>query len=125
MDIRLAAASSGVKLWQIADALGMTDGNFSRKLRKELPQEEKAKIFAIIERIPMEGWQFIISQMSNGAQKRYAGIKNQFGMDAETYQQAWSIYQNDDLKADQKRAQLSALGYDGSALYKALGQKLG
>ena len=55
MDIRLAAASSGVKLWQIADALGMTDGNFSRKLRKELPQEEKAKIFAIIERIPMEG----------------------------------------------------------------------
>lgn len=38
---------------------------------------------------------------------------------------AWNIYQNDDLKADQKRAQLSALGYNGSALYKALGQKLG
>ena len=36
-----------------------------------------------------------------------------------------SIYQNDDLKADQKRKQLSALGYNGSALYKALGQKLG
>ena len=67
---------------------------------------------------------FIISQMSDGAQKRYAGIKSQFGMDAETYQQAWSIYQNDDLKADQKRQQLSALGYNGSALYKALGQKL-
>lgn len=28
-------------------------------------------------------------------------------------------------KADQKRKQLSALGYNGSALYKALGQKLG
>ena len=55
VDIRRAAASSGVKLWQIADALGMTDGNFSRKLRKELPQEEKAEILAIIERIPMEG----------------------------------------------------------------------
>lgn len=55
MDIRLAAASSGVKLWQIADALGMTDGNFSRKLRKELPQEEKQMILEIIERIPMEG----------------------------------------------------------------------
>ena len=55
MDIRLAAASSGVKLWQIADALGMTDGNFSRKLRKELSQEEKAEILAIIKRIPMEG----------------------------------------------------------------------
>ena len=68
---------------------------------------------------------FVISQMSAGAQKRYNSIKKQFGMDAETYSKAWSIYQNDDLKADQKRAQLSALGYNGSALYKALGQKLG
>lgn len=68
---------------------------------------------------------FIISQMSDGAQKRYSGIKNQFGLDAETYSKAWAIYQNDDLKADQKRQQLSALGYNGSALYKALGQKLG
>ena len=67
---------------------------------------------------------FVISQMSAGAQKRYNSIKNQFGMDAETYSKAWSIYQNDDLKADQKRQQLSALGYNGSALYKALGQKL-
>ena len=71
------------------------------------------------------GETFVISQMSAGAQKRYNSIKNQFGMDAETYQQAWSIYQNDDLKAGQKRQQLSALGYNGSALYKALGQKLG
>ena len=68
---------------------------------------------------------FVISQMSAGAQKRYNSIKNQFGMDAETYSKAWSIYHNDDLKADQKRQQLSALGYNGSALYKALGQKLG
>ena len=68
---------------------------------------------------------FVISQMSDGAQKRYTGIKKQFGMDAETYSKAWSIYQNDGLKADQKRQQLSALGYNGSALYKALGQKLG
>ena len=68
---------------------------------------------------------FIVSQMSAGAQKRYNSIKKQFGMDAETYSKAWSIYQNDNLKADQKRKQLSALGYNGSALYKALGQKLG
>lgn len=71
------------------------------------------------------GETFVISQMSDSAQKRYAGIKNQFGMDAETYSKAWSIYQNDNLKADQKRQQLSALGYNGSALYKALGQKQG
>ncbi len=47
-DIRLAAAGAGVKLWQIADALGIADCSLSRKLRKELPQEEKEKILAII-----------------------------------------------------------------------------
>ena len=30
------------------------DFNFSRKLRKELPQEEKEKIFSIIERLSKE-----------------------------------------------------------------------
>lgn len=45
-DIRQIAAESSVKLWMIADALGITDSSFSRKLRKELPQEEKEKIFS-------------------------------------------------------------------------------
>lgn len=53
-DIRQTAAGAGVKLWQIADALGIADCNFSRKLRKELPQEEKDKILAIIERLSQE-----------------------------------------------------------------------
>lgn len=53
-DIRRTAAGAGVKLWQIADALGIADCNFSRKLRKELPQEEKEKILAIIERLSRE-----------------------------------------------------------------------
>ena len=47
-DIRTAATSAGVKLWQIADKLGMNDGNFCRKLRKELTDDEKAEIMAII-----------------------------------------------------------------------------
>lgn len=47
-DIRTEASNSGVKLWQIAEKLGINDGNFSRKLRKELNPEEKAKIRAII-----------------------------------------------------------------------------
>lgn len=47
-DIRLAAGAKGLKLWQIADALGITDSYFSRKLRKELPPEEKEKIFTLI-----------------------------------------------------------------------------
>lgn len=51
LDIRKVAEQSNVKLWQIADYLGITDGNFSRKLRRELPEEEKQKILAIIEQI--------------------------------------------------------------------------
>ena len=49
-DIRRTAAGAGVKLWQIADALGITDSSFSRKLRKELPQEEKERIFSVIQK---------------------------------------------------------------------------
>ena len=51
LDIRTVAEQSNIKLWQIADYLGITDGNFSRKLRRELPEAEKQKIFAIIEEI--------------------------------------------------------------------------
>lgn len=53
-DIRQAATGAGVKLWQIADALGITDSNFSRKLRKELPQEDKNRIFSIITELSQE-----------------------------------------------------------------------
>lgn len=53
-DIRRTAAGAGVKLWQIAEELGIADCNFSRKLRKELPQEEKDRILAIIERLSQE-----------------------------------------------------------------------
>lgn len=50
-DIRDEAEKSGVFLWQIAENLGCTDGNFSRKLRHELPAEEKSKIRSIIKKL--------------------------------------------------------------------------
>ena len=53
-DIRRTAAGAGVKLWQIADALGFSDCSLSRKLRKELPQEEKEEIFTIIQKLSQE-----------------------------------------------------------------------
>lgn len=53
-DIKEAAKIAGVKLWQIADKLGINDGNFSRKLRKELAPEEKQKIFDIITELQRE-----------------------------------------------------------------------
>ena len=49
LDIREYAEENGVNLWQIAHALGINDGNFSRKLRFELSQNEKARIRLIIE----------------------------------------------------------------------------
>lgn len=53
-EIRNVAKAAGVRLWRIAAELGINDGNFSRKLRKELPQEEKEKILAIIDDLAKE-----------------------------------------------------------------------
>ncbi len=52
--IREAAARSGVRLWQIASRLNLNDGNFSRRLRFELPKEEQEKILAIIAELAKE-----------------------------------------------------------------------
>lgn len=41
IDIRDLIEQSGVKYWEVAEALEITDGNFSRKLRKELSKKEK------------------------------------------------------------------------------------
>lgn len=54
IDIREMAATSNIKLWQIADALGINDGNFSRKLRKELSDLDKARIRSIIDDLARE-----------------------------------------------------------------------
>ena len=54
VDIRNTAAGNGVRLWQIAEALGIADCSFSRKLRKELPAEKKQEIFGIIEKLSKE-----------------------------------------------------------------------
>jgi hypothetical protein len=42
------AKGNGVYLWQIADRLGVTDGTFSKYLRKELPPQKKEDILKII-----------------------------------------------------------------------------
>jgi len=52
--IRNRAKEAGVKLWEIADRYGVNDGNFSRKLRRELPDEDRDRILAIIDEIAAE-----------------------------------------------------------------------
>lgn len=48
VEIRSAYMSAGIKQWQLAEALGISETHFSRKLRKELPKVEKEKILAAI-----------------------------------------------------------------------------
>lgn len=55
VDIRGEIKQAGICFWQVADALGMTDGNFSRKLRHELSNAEKAQIRQIIADLCKEG----------------------------------------------------------------------
>lgn len=38
-------------MWQIAEAYGISDSNFSRKLRYEFSNDEKMKIYNIIEKL--------------------------------------------------------------------------
>ena len=52
--IRTRAKEKGVKLWQLAAALNINDGNLSRKLRFELPEDERQRILSIIDEIAAE-----------------------------------------------------------------------
>lgn len=47
-DIRDAVEEHGFRLWELAEALGLQDSNLSKKLRRELPEDEKKKIFSTI-----------------------------------------------------------------------------
>lgn len=51
VEIRNSAKEKGVKLWRVAEALGMADSAFSRKLRHELDAEEKSRVMAAIEQL--------------------------------------------------------------------------
>lgn len=54
-DIRNAIGGNGLRNWQVAEAIGMNESAFSRKLRKELSPDEKEKILVTIEKLSKEG----------------------------------------------------------------------
>lgn len=54
-DIRAEIESSRLRYWRVAQAYGCTDATFSRKLRVEFPEAEKAKIREIIARLVRGG----------------------------------------------------------------------
>lgn len=53
-DISIACIKNRVHKYEIAQKLGITDTSLSRKLRVELSDKEKEKIFNIIENIRRE-----------------------------------------------------------------------
>ncbi|MBQ5318447.1 MAG: hypothetical protein J6K17_05095 [Oscillospiraceae bacterium] len=50
-DVRTAAKNAGVFLYQVAAAMGISEPTMTRKLRFELPDEEKQNIFETISKI--------------------------------------------------------------------------
>lgn len=53
-DVRKAAKSAGVFLYQIAAAMGISEPTMTRKLRFELSKEEKQTIYEAINQISNE-----------------------------------------------------------------------
>jgi hypothetical protein len=53
--IREQAKKSRVKLWRVAECLGIADSVLSRKLRHELPETERDHILQIIKTLAEEG----------------------------------------------------------------------
>lgn len=53
-DLRKSAKENGVALWEIADRLNISEPTMTRKLRRELPAEEKQRIISLIDEIAAE-----------------------------------------------------------------------
>lgn len=53
-EIRDAAKRNGVYLWQVAEGIGITDATFSRKLRRELPADERERVLNVIDKLAAE-----------------------------------------------------------------------
>lgn len=50
-EIRDAAKRNGVFLWQVAEGIGITDSTLSRKLRRELTDDERERVLNVIDKL--------------------------------------------------------------------------
>ncbi len=57
VEIKQRAKEKGVKLWQLAERLGITDSTFSRRLRREFSEEEYARVCTLIDELAAGGGQ--------------------------------------------------------------------
>ena len=55
-DIRVCAIEYGVRMWELADQLGISPETLSRKLRRELEPAEKERMIQSIHTIAVRRW---------------------------------------------------------------------
>ena len=60
-DIRSTAKTKGVRLWEIAEFLKVSDPTMTRMLLRELPNKEKQRFLSIIEEIASKRGQTEVS----------------------------------------------------------------
>ena len=60
-DMRSTAKTKGVRLWEIAEFLKVSDPTMTRMLRRELPNKEKQRFLSIIEEIASKRGQTEVS----------------------------------------------------------------
>jgi hypothetical protein len=55
-DVRVCAIEHGVRMWELADQLGISPETLSRKLRRELEPAEKERMIQSIQTIAVRRW---------------------------------------------------------------------
>ena len=53
-DIKNIAKENNMRLWRVAEKLGVSDSNFSRMLRYKLSKEDKDRILAVIKELVID-----------------------------------------------------------------------
>ena len=51
LNIRQKIKEAGLKQWEVAEAYGISEGNFSRLMRRELSPERRQRVLDAIERL--------------------------------------------------------------------------
>lgn len=52
--IRTRAKAKGVRLWELAEFMGISEPTMTRRLRRELPAEQQEEMLALIDEIAAE-----------------------------------------------------------------------
>ena len=54
-DLRLYASGHGVRLWEVAKALGISDNTLTRRMRKDMTEDERREFLRAVDQISNGG----------------------------------------------------------------------